>query len=263
MVDAHYNEPRLVALYDEDNAGRWDTDFYAGLLGTEPLRIADVGCGTGSFAVELTQAGHTVTGIDPAAGMLAAARSRPGSELVTWLAGTAEDLPAGPFDAAVMTGHAFQCLLTESEMLATLVAVRSRLVPGGTFYFESRNPAAKAWLEWDSGRSGPELQESSAGTLEVEWELISVQEENDGAVVIFEDRTTFLSDGEPFASRSTLKFPPADLLERLLQEAGFSSTDWYGDWDGGPFVEATSREIIIAARCHAAAEATRRVRGTG
>ncbi|MCC9178941.1 hypothetical protein [Arthrobacter sp. zg-Y750] len=60
-----------------------------------------------------------------------------------------------------------------------------------------------------------------------------------------------------------LKFPPADLLERLLQEAGFSSADWYGDWDGSPFMEATSRETIIAARCQTAAETTKRVRGTG
>ncbi|MCC3273017.1 class I SAM-dependent methyltransferase [Arthrobacter zhangbolii] len=253
MVDAHYNEPRLVALYDEDNAGRWDTDFYAGLLGgingrQEPLRIADIGCGTGSFAVRLARAGHAVTGIDPAAGMLEAARSRPDSELVTWLPGTAEDLPAGPFDAAVMTGHAFQCLLTEAEMLQTLAAVRSRLAPGGIFCFESRNPAAKAWLEWDSGHAGPELQESSAGTLEVDWELISAEDRPDGVLVTFEDRTRFLSDGARFASRSTLKFPPADLLERLLHQAGFSSADWYGDWDGGPFLAAVSREIIVAAR---------------
>ena len=252
MVDAHYNEPRLVALYDEDNAGRWDIDFYTGMLGTlseqrGPLRIADVGCGTGSFAVELAQAGHAVTGIDPAPGTLDAARSRHGGELVTWLRGTAEDLPAGPFDAALMTGHAFQCLLTEAEILASLRAVRSRLGPGGTFYFETRNPAAKAWLEWDSGRTGPERQESSAGTLEVEWELIAVTEEPDGVLVTFEDRTHFLSDGERFASRSTLKFTPADVLAQLLHKAGFGPVDWYGDWNGGPLDPESSREIIVAA----------------
>ncbi|WAP51101.1 class I SAM-dependent methyltransferase [Arthrobacter sp. ATA002] len=139
MVDAHYNEPRLVALYDEDNAGTWDTDFYAGMLEAlseqrGPLRVADVGCGTGSFAVRLARAGHAVTGIDPAAAMLDSARSRDGGELVTWLSGTAVDLPEGPFDAAVMTGHAFQCLLTEAEILSTLEAVGSRLTPGGTFF---------------------------------------------------------------------------------------------------------------------------------
>ena len=248
MVDMHYNEPRLVALYDEDNAGSWDTDFYAGLIGNEPLRVVDVGCGTGSFAVRLARAGHTLTGIDPAAGMLEAARTRDGGELVTWLHGTAVDLPEGPFDVAVMTGHAFQCLLTEAQILATLEAVCSRLTPGGTFYFESRNPAARAWLEWDSGSSGPQLQESSAGTLEVEWELIAAIEESDGVMVTFEDRTRFLADGERFASRSTLKFTRVDVLARLLEAAGFGEVQWYGDWSGGPLEPESSREIIVAAR---------------
>lgn len=253
MVDAHYSEPRLVALYDEDNAGRWDVDFYAGMLSTlssqrGPLRIADVGCGTGSFAVELARGGHTVTGIDPAAGMLDAARSRDGGELVTWLEGTAADLPAGPIDAAVMTGHAFQCLLTEADILSTLQAVSSRLSPGGIFFFESRNPAVKAWLEWDSSSAGPALQESSAGMLEVEWELIAVQEEPDGVLVTFEDRTLFLADGERFTSRSTLKFTPADVLAGLVERAGFSEADWYGDWNGGPLDPSSSPEIIVAAR---------------
>lgn len=248
MVDAHYNEPRLVALYDENNAGRWDTDFYAGLIGDRRQRIVDIGCGTGSFAVRMAEAGHQVTGIDPARGMLDAAQARQGSELVEWLQGTAEDLPEGPFDAAVMTGHAFQCLLTASEVLATLAAVRSRLVPGGTFYFESRNPAVRAWAAWDSHAAGPELQESSAGTLEVEWELISVDDRPDGVLVTFEDRTLFQADGERFASRSTLNFPSAELLKQLLHQAGFRSADWYGDWNGAPFSAASSREIIVAAR---------------
>lgn len=263
MVDAHYNEPRLVALYDEENSGRWDTDFYAGLIGDEPRRVADVGCGTGSFAVRLAQAGHAVTGIDPAEGMLAVARTRDGGGLVTWLHGTAVDLPEGPYDVAVMTGHAFQCLLTQAEILETLEAVRNRLAPGGTFCFETRNPAARAWLDWDSAAAGPEVQESSAGTLEVEWELVSVREMPDGPLVTFEDRTRFLADGAAFASRSTLKFVPAELLAQLLEHAGFSSVDWYGDWDGGTFVEATSREIIIAARCRTGARAARGVQGTG
>ncbi|WAP51102.1 hypothetical protein OL239_14595 [Arthrobacter sp. ATA002] len=70
----------------------------------------------------------------------------------------------------------------------------------------------------------------------------------DGVLVTFEDRTRFLADGERFASRSTLKFTPAELLAELLERAGFSSVDWYGDWQGGPLDSGTSREIIAAAR---------------
>lgn len=87
-----------------------------------------------------------MTGVDPAPRMLAVARSRPDAVRVTCVNGTARDLPTGPFDAAVMTGHAFQCLLTDEEILETLTEVRRRLAPGGRFLFETRNPARRAWL---------------------------------------------------------------------------------------------------------------------
>jgi 2-polyprenyl-3-methyl-5-hydroxy-6-metoxy-1,4-benzoquinol methylase len=47
------------------------------LLATQPsnntISILDLGCGTGTYAVALAQAGFTVTGIDAAPGMLARA----------------------------------------------------------------------------------------------------------------------------------------------------------------------------------------------
>jgi ubiquinone/menaquinone biosynthesis C-methylase UbiE len=46
------------------------------LLPTVPARILDVGCGTGSLAVLLAQAGHEVSGIDTSASMLAVARNK-------------------------------------------------------------------------------------------------------------------------------------------------------------------------------------------
>ena len=248
MEDLHYAEPRLVALYDEQNAGSWDTDFYAALIGAAPLRVLDVGCGTGSFAVRLAAAGHTVTGLDPAPGMLAAARARPGAGAVRWVDGPAEAAPDGPYDVAVMTGHAFQCLPGEDDIRGTLAAVRRRLAPGGRFLFESRNPAARAWLGWDSAEDGPVLSETSAGRVASEWSLLEVAGGEHGAVLVtFEERTRFLADGAAFASRSTLRFTSAARLAVLLAEAGFARVDWFGDWDGGPLDAGASREIIAAA----------------
>lgn len=248
MEDLHYAEPRLVALYDEQNAGSRDTDFYADLIGTGPLRVLDVGCGTGSFAVRLAAAGHTVTGVDPAPGMLAAARARPGGGAVRWVDGTADGAPAGPYDVAVMTGHAFQCLPSEDDIRGTLAAVRSRLAPGGRFLFESRNPAAQAWLGWDSAEDGPELSDTAAGRIASEWSLLDVAEAEHGAVLVtFEERTRFLADGAAFASRSNLRFTSAARLAVLLAEVGFVRVDWFGDWDGGPLKPGLSREIIVAA----------------
>ena len=248
MPDLHYTEPRLVALYDEQNAGTWDTDFYAELIGDVPLRVLDLGCGTGAFAVRLAAAGHAVTGVDPAPGMLAAARSRPGADTVHWVDGAADAAPAGPYDVVVMTGHAFQCLLSERDIRGTLDAVRARLAPGGRFLFESRNPAARAWLGWDSGDEGPERSETVSGPIESGWSLLQVADDGPDAVVVtFEERTRFLADGALYASRSTLRFTTAARLGVLLAEAGFGRMDWYGGWDAGPLDPAASAEIIAAA----------------
>ena len=48
----------------------------APLIPPAPARVADVGCGTGSLSVLLAEAGHVVSGIDVAAGMITRARAK-------------------------------------------------------------------------------------------------------------------------------------------------------------------------------------------
>ena len=59
-------------------ANRKDVEYWTGelraLLGEEPLRILDVGCGPGFLTIILTRLGHTVKAIDGAEGMVRAAQ---------------------------------------------------------------------------------------------------------------------------------------------------------------------------------------------
>jgi ubiquinone/menaquinone biosynthesis C-methylase UbiE len=230
--DLHYADDRLVRMYDTLNTGDHDWVFYEGLIGTAPRRVADVGCGTGAFAVRLASAGHTVVAADPASAMLAFARGPRGGSGVTWIDGDARELPRSPrFDCVTMIGHAFQCLLTDEEVDATLAAVRARLAPGGRMMFESRNPATRPWRQWQ----GP------AGDG-VAYALVSVRSQ----LVTFDAR--FRVDGGELVSRSTLRFMSrADIADRL-EAAGFADVEWYGGWDGEPFDDETSPEIIAVAR---------------
>lgn len=47
-----------------------------------------------------------------------------------------------------VTGHAFQVLVGDDELRASLTAIRQALTDGGRFAFEPRNPLARAWESW-------------------------------------------------------------------------------------------------------------------
>jgi SAM-dependent methyltransferase len=90
--------------------GRWSKlaggIFLDWLALPKGLRCLDVGCGNGAFTEVLLgkSAPASVTGIDPAEGQLAFARTRPGAKLAQFQTGNAQDLPFadGAFDAALM-----------------------------------------------------------------------------------------------------------------------------------------------------------------
>jgi SAM-dependent methyltransferase len=82
----HYEDPRLVALYDHDNPRGADTDFYVRLAAdVEARRIIELGCGTGRLTRELAGDGRQVIGVDPAPAMLAVALGQPGADKVQWV----------------------------------------------------------------------------------------------------------------------------------------------------------------------------------
>ena len=91
-----------------------------------PLRVADIGAGTGKMSELLARAGAGVDAVEPADAMRAQASSIPG---VTWRSGVAEDtrLPDGAFDIVVF---AQSWHWVDSE-LAGREAARI-LTPGGT-----------------------------------------------------------------------------------------------------------------------------------
>jgi ubiquinone/menaquinone biosynthesis C-methylase UbiE len=73
-----------------------------------PQRILDVGCGTGYLLRQLADRcpdAAELIGVDPARGMIAAARAAAAGDRLQWLEGTAEELPfpEGSFDLVVST----------------------------------------------------------------------------------------------------------------------------------------------------------------
>ena len=143
MRHGEFQDPRLVEVYDAEFVWGWDDDLFMAVLAERSApRVLDLGCGTGRLAIAMAAAGHEVTGVDPAAASLAAARRKPGAEQVRWIEGTAADLPIRAYDTALMTSHVAQFMVDDREWRAALRAVRRSLDRGGRLIFDSRDPAA-------------------------------------------------------------------------------------------------------------------------
>ncbi|KQU72990.1 hypothetical protein ASC75_04825 [Aminobacter sp. DSM 101952] len=242
MTDQSYSDLRLASVYDALNPPGRDTDFYLDVAGERPRTILDMGCGTGLLAVEFARRGHKVTGADPAAGMLAIARSRPGGDLVDWIASDAAGLVTETrFDLVVMTGHVFQVFLTDDAIAAMLGNLRRHLAPNGRLAFETRNPAAREWQEWTAAETSKQVEVDGLGAVAVHYDVTSVE----GQLVRYETHFGF-ADGDRVVTPSMLRFIERDQLAQALAGAGFANVDWYGDWDRSP-LHADSPEIIVIA----------------
>ncbi|MEY1556116.1 class I SAM-dependent methyltransferase [Yoonia sp. R2331] len=236
-LDPHYTDPVLVALYDAECGWSADRAFYAALPGPAPIRVLDIGCGTGLIAARIAQGGHDVTGVDPAGAMLDVARQRPCGDTVRWVEGFA-DAAQGPFDLIYMTGHAFQTLLQDTEIAGLFTTVRRLLAPMGRFVFETRNPRQ----DW-AGR----------------WHHRKEIEGPDGPVTLSRwvdearaDQITFttryhLPEG-PKDSISTLRFLDLPAIRQHAARAGLDMQRTLGDWSGGAFDPIASDEIICELR---------------
>jgi SAM-dependent methyltransferase len=218
VPDPIFGDPRLARIYDPLDPDRGDLDVYAAMVDEfGARRVLDVGCGTGSLACLLARRGVEVTGVDPAGASLDVARGKPGADRVRWILGDATTLPPLQVDLVTMTGNVAQVFLTDEDWAATLAGVRAALRPAGVLVFETRDPARRAWEEWDRARTHAVTDVHGVGVVESWCDVLEVS----GPLVTFRHTYVFASDGAVLTSDSTLRFRSRGEVERSLRRAGF------------------------------------------
>lgn len=237
MVDAHYTDPRLAALYDLDSGWSVDRDFYVELAGAKPKRILDLGCGTGLLSLALARRGHTVTAADPAEAMLAVARLKPDAGKVRWVTATAEDFRADTrFDLILMTGNAFMALLTEEAIAAAFATMRRHLAEDGRIAFESRNPR----IDWSSAWDYEMPLATDKGAVIERRRFLQM----DGPIMTFVFDYVFA--GETITTQSRIRFRDREEIIDHLHAAGLHAEQVLGGWQGQAFDTLKSEQMIFS-----------------
>lgn len=121
------------------------------LRGSPPLRVLDVGSGTGRDAAWMSSAGHKVTAVEPSRQMLKLAKELHRSSVVYWLD---ESLPqlkklgeTNQYDLIVLS--AVWMHVHPSERKAAMARLRTLLAPDGEIYLTLRSgpiePERRMW----------------------------------------------------------------------------------------------------------------------
>jgi len=123
---AAYDDAPDHGLADPDVRAAW-RDLLRGVLPAAPARVVDLGCGTGTLARLLVDAGHAVDGLDASPEMLRRARAKVPEARFTLGDASTPPYAAGTHDV-VLCRHVLWAL---PDPPAAYAAWARLLVPGG------------------------------------------------------------------------------------------------------------------------------------
>ena len=239
MLDKHYENSKLVEIYDLDSPWSIDRDFYLCLAGMPPQRILDLGCGTGLLTDAYAAKGHEVTGVDPSPAMLEMARRKSHGHQIEWVESFAQSYQSGTrFDLIVMTGHAFQALLDDPDIMATLGVMRRHLKQTGRVVFESRNPS----LDWANRWNYEMVFEHRGEIVRLSRRFIKMENSRMTFELLYE------FPDESIVSTSELRFLSRDEIEGRVIASGLHVDKLCGGWLFERFDEVSSPEMIFFLR---------------
>ena len=231
--------PGYLALYDAFLAERTpiEVDQIEALLQLKPpRRILDLPCGQGRHAIELARRGYEVTGVDLSPYLLGVARERgyASGVKVRWLEGDMrEALPGETFDLILNLFTSLGYFDDEADDRRVVRVAASMLDPGGRFLLEVIN----------GQRIMGNFQEREWFTVgeTAVMERRSLDRPTHRMVV---ERTVSSTNGDE-TSVHAVRLYSGPAVKTMLDAAGFSRVELYGDWDGAPLTPESLRVLAV------------------
>ncbi|WP_019545171.1 class I SAM-dependent methyltransferase [Streptomyces sulphureus] len=206
------------------------------LLGIEPpMRVLDLGCGTGRVANRLALSGNDVVGVDAnghALGLAVEAAKEYGVHVTYERLDMRSLDEVEGFDRALLWSVTFG-YFSDAENLGLLRRVRRSLRPGGRLLLEIRNRDALVG-DFRPGR-----------VVERDGDLLVDQCRLDLVTGRMNCIRFLLRDGELSRRPYSVRLYSASELRYWLGDAGFSHIDLHGD-NGGPLSLESDKILAVA-----------------
>ncbi len=267
----HYDD---AELYDHEyRRRRDDVKWYRALArqvsleersGARPLRVLELGCGTGRLLAPLVRDGHSVVGVDRSASMLQrcsrrlktlgqAAQQRAQLVRADFRALPLGADPAERFPLILCPFNSFMHLYTRLDIEQCLAEVRRLLTPGGLFALDVMNPDP-TWLGRDEVRrwsrtrfrhptTGERLVYSTNHTYDSAAQIAWIR-------IYYEPDPAQTDSTAPKSSPRTVQLTHRQLfpaeLEALLHYNGFAIEQRSGGFDGQPISPVSAEQVICA-----------------
>ncbi|MEQ2527071.1 class I SAM-dependent methyltransferase [Bacillaceae bacterium CLA-AA-H227] len=225
----------IPLVYDQINHWGKDDEFFLVLLKKiNAKKMADLGCGTGRLTSHFAKAGYHITAVDPNEEAIEYAKNKEYPGEVTWIVGDSSDLQTNAFDTVIMTANVAQVFLTDKSWQYVISDAYRALKPGGHFIFDTRNPLARAWEQWEKDMT-PDvaINQATGDPLEIWTEYEGFVED---VFTFYETVKNARTDEVINHEKMQLRFRTQEEILESLQQVGFSQIQVYGDWE---FKQAT------------------------
>jgi SAM-dependent methyltransferase len=246
VVSDFYDHPEL---YDALLPVGAHVPFYVDLARQQGGGVLELACGTGQITIPIAELGLPTVGLDRSHAMLTVARQRASAAraAVSWVQGDMRDFALGRhFDLIFVARNSLLHLLSTTDLVAALTAVRRHLTPDGVFAFDIFNPNPRL-LARPRGQRFPvmEVTTETFGTLQVED-----TPDYDAATQVNRGTWHISAPGKPDAWTISLVmrsiFPQE--LPALLSAAGLELVSRFGELSGAPFVPGSRVQVCVCRR---------------
>jgi ubiquinone/menaquinone biosynthesis C-methylase UbiE len=215
--------------------------------GVHPQKIADLGCGTGTFIRYLLEHGLDVYGVDLSSGMLQVAqeklqRSHPGKKVKFSCQDIRQLMLDEPMDCIISFCDTLNYITNEDGIKDVFKQVFAALKPGGLFIFDVHTPFKIAEI------FGNEVFVETDEKVSYIWECEYTEERKE----VVHKLTFFVQETEDLYRRyEECHHQRAYSLEDLqswLKEAGFAKLSISSDFTFAPVNEESERAFFIGMR---------------